>query len=127
MGRLRYLKKRFQRDLHLFKKHRDTINGYVSSGYARRVPCNEQDAVKETTVWYLPHHPVFHPQKPEKVRVVFDCAAKFKGTSLNDQLLQGPDLTNGLLGVIIRFRQEPVAMVANVEGMFHQVWVAPDD
>ena len=58
---------------------------------------------------------------------MFDCAAKFKGTSLNDQLLQGPDLTNGLLGVIIRFRQEPVAMVANVEGMFHQVWVAPDD
>ena len=82
--------------------------------------------MKDTPVWYLPHHPVFHPQKPEKVRVVFDCAAKFKGT-LNDQLLQGPDLTNGLLGVIIRFRREPVAMVADVEGMFHQVQVAPDD
>ena len=61
-----------------------------------------------------------HPQKTEKVRVVFDCAAKFKGASLNVKLLQGPDLTNGLLGVIIRFRQEPVAMVADVEGMFHQ-------
>ena len=112
LGRLHYLKKSFQRDPHLFKKYRDTINGYVSSGYARRVPCIEQEAVKDTPVWYLPHHPVFHAQKPGKVRVVFDCAAKFKGTSLNDQLLQGPDLTNGLLGVIIRFRQEPVAMVA---------------
>lgn len=126
-GRLRYLKKRFQRDPHLFEKYRDTINGYVSSGYARRVPCSEQENVKDSPVWYLPHHPVFHPQKPGKARVVFDCAAKFKGTSLNDQLLQGPDLTNGLLGVIIRFRQEPVAMVADVEGMFHQVRVAPDD
>ena len=58
---------------------------------------------------------------------MFDSAAKFKGTSLNDQLLQGPDLTNGLLGVTIRFRQEPVALVADVEGMFHQVRVAPDD
>ena len=58
---------------------------------------------------------------------MFDCAAKFKGTSRNDQLLQGPDLTNGLLGVIIRFCQEPVAMVADCEGMFHQVRVAPDD
>ena len=126
-GRLRYLKKRFQRDPHLFEKYRDTINGYVSSGYARQVPCSEQENVKDSPVWYLPHHPVFHPQKPGKARVVFDCAAKFKGTSLNDQLLQGPDLTNGLLGVIIRFRQEPVAMVADVEGMFHQVRVAPDD
>jgi len=46
---------------------------------------------------------------------------------LNDQLLQGPDLMNGLLGIIILFCQEPVAMVADVEGMFHQVRVAPDD
>ena len=102
--RLRYLKKKIQRNPHLFEKYRDTINGYVSSGYARRVPCSEQENVKDSPVWYLPHHPVFHPQKPGKARVVFDCAAKFKGTSLNDQLLQGPDLTNGLLGVIIRFR-----------------------
>ena len=26
--------------------------------------------------WHLPHHPVFHPQKPGKVRVVFDTAEK---------------------------------------------------
>ena len=38
-----------------------------------------------------------------------------------------PDLTNGLLGVIMCLRQEPIAMVADVEGMFHQVRVAPDD
>ena len=85
------------------------------------VPCNEQDAVKDTPVWYLPHHPVVHPQKPGKVRVEFYCAAKFKGTSLNYQLLQGPDLTNGLLGIIICFHEEPVAMVVDVEGMFHRV------
>ena len=51
LGRLRYLKKRFQRDPHLFKKYRDTINGYVSSGYARRVPCNKQVAMKDAPVF----------------------------------------------------------------------------
>ncbi|KAL9976464.1 hypothetical protein ACROYT_G013771 [Oculina patagonica] len=66
LGRLRKLKKRFQRDVHLFEKYKDTINGYVSSGYARRVPCEEQEVGKDTPVWYLPHHPVFHPQKPGK-------------------------------------------------------------
>ena len=62
--------------------------------------------------WYLPHHPVFHPQKPGKVRVVFDCSAKYGNTSLNDQLLQGPDRTNSLVGVLTRFREHPVAFMS---------------
>ena len=127
MTRLNHLKKRFQRDLHLFEKYKETIDCYVSSGFARQVPHEELEVNEDTPVWYLPHHPVFHPQRPGKVRVVFDCAAKFKGSSLNDQLLQGPDMTNGLVGVLIRFRQEPVAVVADIEGMFHQVRVAPED
>ena len=46
---------------------------------------------------------------------------------MNDQLLQGPDLTNNLTGVLLRFRQEPVALLADVEQMFHQVRVKPED
>lgn len=78
-------------------------------------------------VWYLPHHPIFHPRKPGKVRVVFDCAAKFLGVSLNDMLLQGPDLNNNLIGVLMGFREEPVAVVADIESMSHQVRVDPED
>ncbi len=59
--------------------------------------------------------------------MVFDCAARYRGTSLNDQLLSGPDLTNGLLGVLVRFRQEPVALSSNIESMFHEVMVDPKD
>ena len=66
---------------------------------------------------------MYHPKKPEKIRVVFDCSAKFAGTSLNDQLLQGPDLTNSLVGVLTRFRQEPVAFMGDVEAMFYPVVV----
>ena len=68
-----------------------------------------------------------HPQKAEKVRVVFDCAAKYCGTSLNQQLLQGPDLTNPLVGALIRFRQELVATAAGIKTMFHQIYVDPKD
>ena len=117
--RLNHQKKRFQRDPHLFEKYKETIDCYVSSGYARQVPHEELEVNEDTPVWYLPHHPVFHPQNPGKVRVVFDCAAKFKGSSLNHQLLQGPDMTNVLVGVLIRFRKEAVAVVADIEGMFH--------
>ena len=66
---------------------------------------------------------VYHPKKPEKMRAVFDCSAKFSGTSLNDQLLQGPDLTNSLIGVLTHFRLEPVAFMGDIEAMFYQVRV----
>ena len=68
-----------------------------------------------------------NPNKPDKLRVVFDCAAQYNGVSLNSQLLQGPDLTNNLVGVLIRFREEPIAIMADIEGMFHQVRVSPKD
>jgi len=34
--------------------------------------------------WYLPHHAVQNVNKPGKIRVVFDCLAKYGGTSLNE-------------------------------------------
>lgn len=61
------------------------------------------------------------------MRVVFDCGASFRGTSLNSQLVQGPDLTSSLVGVITRFRKEPVVLMADIEAMFHQVRVPSVD
>ncbi len=46
---------------------------------------------------------------------------------MNDQLLQGPDLTNSLVGVLTRFREEPVAFMSDVESMFYQVHVRSSD
>ena len=69
---------------------------------------------------------MYHPTKG-KLRVVYDCAAIYKGRCLNDELIQGPDLTNSLLGVLIRFRKEPIALMADVEGMFSQVRIPRED
>ena len=54
---------------------------------------------------------------------MFDCSARYEGTSLNDQLLRDPDLTNSLVGVLSRFREESVAITDDAEAMFHQVHV----
>ena len=59
--------------------------------------------------------------------MVFDCSAKYQGTSLNDALLQGPDLTNNLVGILIRFRQDPVAFCADIKSMFLRVRVPSKD
>lgn len=73
--------------------------------------------------WIVPHHTVEVPGKA--MRVVFDCSAKFQGRSLNDELLQGPDLVNRLVGVLIRYRKETVAYSADLEACFHQINIPP--
>ena len=60
-------------------------------------------------------------KSPAKICVVFDCSAKPKGNSLNDQLMKDPDLTNSLLGVLSRFQQECIAVMADIKAIFHQV------
>ena len=95
-------------------KYRAVIEEYVIKGYARKLT-PEEAAKRSRITWYLPHHPGFNVNKPNKCRVVFDAAAKSDekktvlrkvfsitkvnksdGTSPNDQLYQGPDLANSL-------------------------------
>lgn len=124
--RLRHLRRRLERDQELKKKYLAIIDDYVEKGYACKLT-PEETKVRSNKTWYLPHHPVLNPHKPGKVRAVFDAASTFAGTSLNDKLLQGPDLINNLVGILVRFRQDPVALIADIEAMFHQVRVTPED
>ena len=94
----------------------------LSSGYAEVVP--EEEIANKS--WYIPHHGVYHPRHPEKICIVFDASAKFGGICLNDVLLSGPDMTNSLLGVLLRFRSENVAVTCDIKKMFFQFYVKPE-
>ena len=96
----------------------------MSKGYARKV-LPDHDGLEKGRAWYILHLRVYYPHKPGKIRVVFDCSAKFMGNSLNDMLYKGPNLTNSLVGVLSRFREDRVAVIADIESMFYQVTV-PD-
>jgi len=44
-------------------------------------------------VWYLPHFPIVKMSKSTtKVRIVFDCSARYNGISLNDVIHVRPKL-----------------------------------
>ncbi|XP_068240026.1 uncharacterized protein [Palaemon carinicauda] len=105
------------------QQYKAFMNKLFEKGYAYKIP---DDEVNKIPFWYLPHHAVFHPKKG-KIRVVFDCSAKFEGVSLNDILLHGPNLTNSLTGVLIRFRQEVYAFIGDIEAMFFQIKIPPEN
>ncbi|XP_033752106.1 uncharacterized protein LOC117335931 [Pecten maximus] len=100
----------------------DFMEKIFSSGHAELAP-----ALKDSEeCWYLPIFGVYHPRKPEQLRAVFDSSARHNGVSLNDVLMSGPDLANSLLGVLMRFRRESVAIVGDIEQMFYCFQVRED-
>ena len=45
---------------------------------------------------------------------------------LNDHLLEGPDLLNNFVSIVIRFRLGQFAVTSHIEKMFHQVCLRED-
>ncbi|XP_065115485.1 uncharacterized protein [Paramisgurnus dabryanus] len=121
--RLDHLKRKLLKDERYKEHYVRFMEEVIEKGDAEEVYREGKDGEN----WYIPHHGVYHPKKPDKLRVVFDCSAKYQGTSLNNHLLQGPDLMNNLTGVLVRFRQHPVALMCDVEKMFHQFHVEEAD
>ncbi|XP_011487025.2 uncharacterized protein LOC105356652 [Oryzias latipes] len=116
------LKRSMQRKPQMQLDYVEFMEGIFSNGHAEVAPELKQGEER----WYLPTFGVYHPQKPNKIRVVFDSSAQENGVSLNSVLLTGPDLNNTLIGVLLRFRKESIAIMADIQQMFHCFVVRED-
>ena len=76
------------------------MNDMIANRFAEKVTDTTR---KDEHLRYHPHRVVYHPYKPGKLRVKFDCASKYKGICLNDYLPPRLSITNTLLGVLFRF------------------------
>lgn len=96
-----WLKRKLQRNKDLYSDCKCFMADIIDKGYTRKVSADLQES--SSVKWHIPHHGIYHLHKPGKIRIVFDCSAKYQGKSPNDLLLNGPDLTNNLFGVLTRF------------------------
>ena len=103
------------------------IKDYQVKGYAHKIIDAELTETPKEAVWYLPLNVVVNPRKPGKVRLVWDAAATVNGTSLNTELLKGPDMLVPLLRVINHFRERPIAVGGDIQEMYHQIRIRPED
>ena len=65
--------RKLKRDEELAKKYCAIIDDYIDKGYARKLTTDEA-SVPTPKQWFLPHHPVRNPNKPDKVRIITDAA-----------------------------------------------------
>ena len=124
--RLLSTEKRLEKFPEVKEIYHSKIEEYITLGHVRKLSDTEAKSVSNKTN-YIPHHFVLEPRKPGKIRIVFDASSNFKGTSLNKSLLPGPNLLNNLVTVLSRFRRGKVAVVSDIEKMYHQVLVPEKD
>lgn len=122
MDRALSLDRSLQRNPTKMMHFHEFMKNLFEAGHVEQAP----PLTPETECWYLPLFGVYHPQKKDKIRGVFDSSAKCDGLSLNDVLLSGPDLMNNLYGVLLRFRRESIAIMADIEQMFYCFMVDAD-
>lgn len=126
LKRLICLEKRMNNDNQLAEIMKSKIKDYEIKGYIRKLNSTEL-TIDHPRTWYLPIFPVVNPNKPGKVRIVWDAAAFYRGVSLNSLLLTGPDQLNSLLSVLYRFREFRIALTGDIREMFHQVLINEKD
>ncbi|XP_062704653.1 uncharacterized protein LOC134286958 [Aedes albopictus] len=133
LDRFLKLEKRLERNSEMKEQYHAFMQEYLDLGHMRKVDdsqiCeNTRDSAKRKT-FYLPHHAVLKESSTTtKVRVVFDGSARTdSGYSLNDALLKGPIIQDELLTLLLRFRKHHIALVGDVEKMYRQIRLHPDD
>uniref|UniRef100_A0A7I4XW91 Integrase catalytic domain-containing protein n=1 Tax=Haemonchus contortus TaxID=6289 RepID=A0A7I4XW91_HAECO len=110
-----------KKDSSLLEQYHNVFQEQLQKGIVE--PVNNNTAPTGKTIHYLPHQPVFTPQKTTtKLRIVFDASAHYKEcSSLNDVLHRGPVLLPVLYGLLLRFRIGKIALISDVEKAFLQI------
>ena len=104
------------------------VSEYLEMAHAR--PCTPAESdMAPGEVFYMPMHGVRKvTSTTTKLRVVFDASAKTtSGLSYNDTLATGPMLHMSLDKILMRFRMHRVALTGDVQKMYREIMLAPDD
>ncbi|KZS10176.1 Uncharacterized protein APZ42_025417 [Daphnia magna] len=82
--RLFSIENKFAHNSNFAERYKAVIGDYVEKGFAWPLKESELNCLFGRN-WYLPHHGVVNPRKPEKFRVVLDASAKYQGVALNER------------------------------------------
>ena len=126
LRRLKTQVARLEREPDVLTEYATIIEEQLHAGVIERVVELEM----APKVHYLPHQAVVRKEaRTTKVRIVYDASSKATktGTSLNDCLHVGPSLNPLLFDILLRFRENRVVLVGDIEKAFLNVGVDRGD
>ncbi|XP_051172241.1 uncharacterized protein LOC127288678 [Leptopilina boulardi] len=117
------LERRLEKNATLRDKYNQFMREYLDLNHMEEVSSNEKDG------YFIPHHAILKENSlTTKLRAVFNASAKSSsGVSLNEMLMVGPTIQDGVLELILRFRLFEIAIGADIEKMYRQFLVHPED
>ncbi|XP_011859361.1 PREDICTED: uncharacterized protein LOC105556858 [Vollenhovia emeryi] len=124
---LTVMERKCARDPSFGRLYRSFMQEYEDLGHMEVVAL--PDGAKSQNTCYLPHHGVLRSSSTTtKLRVVFNGSQLTRsGESLNSNLHIGVNLLPSLADVVMRWRWHRFAMITDVEKMFRQIIVHPDE
>ena len=123
--RTRSMAYRLAKTSDLLKQYGAIIALQEHKGFIERVA----DTNCRNNAHYIPHHPVRKESSTTPIRIVYDCSCKqsCSSPSLNDCLYAGPPFLNNLSAILVRFRQHPFGLLADIEKAFLHVFLDETD
>ena len=115
---MKSLGKKLRKDPPTLAKYNEIINEQAESGVIEQV--KELEPAEKT--FYLPHMAVVRAEaKTTKIRIVYDASCKDRKTrtSLNDCLYVGPPPMPLIFNILLRFRENKVVLVGDIEKAFY--------
>ncbi|XP_025262627.1 uncharacterized protein LOC112637358 [Camponotus floridanus] len=124
---LHAMERRCDKDARFGNLYRSFMKDYEDLQHMEAVTTSSQQ--EDTARCYLPHHGVLRETSTTtKLRVVFNGSQlTTSGTSLNTSLLTGANLLPVLADVLLRWRWHRYVFLADIEKMYRQILVHPDD
>ncbi|GFV12330.1 integrase catalytic domain-containing protein [Trichonephila clavipes] len=119
--------RKMQNDKVLYSEYCKVLKNYLDEGIIEKV--TNPFIPTNNPVFYLPHQVIIKNESlTTKLRLVFDASAhEEKQLSLNDCLYHGVNLNPNILDLLISFRSNKIAVLADVEKAFLQISLAPKD
>jgi len=122
LKRLKCLKAKMLKDPKLKTFLSNTMQHYEEKRYIRKL--EKWELSNSPHSWYFPIFTVTNPNK-NKTRLVWDAAPQVDGISLNDTILKGSDMLMSLMGMLLRFRERPIAVSGDIRKLLIRLRFAP--